>query len=147
MNRITRKVILFLYGISVILCINSVCSSLNPAYTAVSEQPTVGVCEPSSDAVDSTSRISYSERFSTICYTTAIDHFANELRHSTGSTRIITGIRISHARLDLFAVSLSHHSLSVNRFFHTYNTNVLENRLACCKFDYRIMNSYFSDYI
>ena len=147
MNRISQRVMTFLYCICVILCVNSVCTNLTPAYTPVAEQ-TFAMAEPStSNMVDGTGRISYAERFSTICYTAAVERLSNEIQRNVGSTRLVSSVRISYARFFLAAVLFTSHQLSINRSFHTYNTTVLAKKLARCKLDYRLMSSYFSDYI
>ena len=145
MNRITRKVITFLYCISVILCINSVGTSLNPAYTPAAVQALASA--PSSDMVDGTGLISYSERFSTICYSSTVERLSNEIQRNIGSTRLVSGVRISFGRFFLAPALLTSHQLSINRSFNIYNTTVLAQKLARCNLDYRLMSSYFSDYI
>lgn len=147
MNRITRKVILFLYCISVILCANSVCTNLTPAYLPTAEQVSVGNLGQTSDMVKGTDRISYSERFSTICYSTTVERLSNEIQRNAGSTRLVSSVRISYARFFHDATLFNSHQLSINRSFNTYNTAVLAKKLSHCKLDYRLMNSYFSDYI
>lgn len=147
MNRITRKVILFLYCISVILCANSVGTNLAPAYLSGAEQVSVGNLGQTSDMVKGTDRISYSERFSTICYSTTVERLSNEIQRNAGSTRLVSSVRISYARFFHDATLFNSHQLSINRSFNTYNTAVLAKKLSHCKLDYRLMNSYFSDYI
>ncbi len=147
MNRITRKVILFLYCISVILCANSVGTNLTPAYLPTAEQVSVGNLGQTSDMVKGTDRISYSERFSTICYSTTVERLSNEIQRNAGSTRLVSSVRISYARFFHDATLFNSHQLSINRSFNTYNTAVLAKKLSHCKLDYRLMNSYFSDYI
>ena len=147
MNRITRKVILFLYCISVILCANSVGTNLPPAYLPTAEQVSVGNLGQTSDMVKGTDRISYSERFSTICYSTTVERLSNEIQRNAGSTRLVSSVRIPYARFFHDATLFNSHQLSINRSFNTYNTAVLAKKLSHCKLDYRLMNSYFSDYI
>lgn len=147
MNRITRKVILFLYCISVILCANSVGTNLTPAYLPTAEQVSVGNLGQTSDMVNGTDRISYSERFSTICYSTTVERLSNEIQRNAGSTRLVGSVRIPYARFFHAATLFTSHQLSINRSFNTYNTAVLAKKLSHCKLDYRLMNSYFSDYI
>ena len=147
MNRITRKVILFLYCISVILCANSVGTNLTPAYLPTAEQVSVGNLGQTSDMVKGTDRISYSERFSTICYSTTVERLSNEIQRNAVSTRLVSSVRISYARFFHDATLFNSHQLSINRSFNTYNTAVLAKKLSHCKLDYRLMNSYFSDYI
>lgn len=147
MNRITRKVILFLYCISVILCANSVGTNLTPAYLPTAEQVSVGNLGQTSDMVKGTDRISYSERFNTICYSTTVERLSNEIQRNAGSTRLVSSVRIPYARFFHDATLFNSHQLSINRSFNTYNTAVLAKKLSHCKLDYRLMNSYFSDYI
>lgn len=147
MNRITRKVILFLYCISVILCANSVGTNLTPAYLPTAERVSVGNLGQTSDMVKGTDRISYSERFSTICYSATVERLSNEIQRNAGSTRLVSSVRISYARFFHDATLFNSHQLSINRSFNTYNTAVLAKKLSHCKLDYRLMNSYFSDYI
>lgn len=147
MNRITRKVILFLYCISVILCANSVGTNLTPAYLSGAEQVSAENIGQTSDMVKGTDRISYSERFSTICYSTTVERLSNEIQRNAGSTRLASSVRIPYARFFHDATLFNSHRLSINRSFNTYNTAVLAKKLSHCKLDYRLMNSYFSDYI
>ena len=147
MNRITRKVILFLYCISVILCANSVGTNLTPAYLSGVEQVSAENIGQTSDMVKGTDRISYSERFSTICYSTTVERLSNEIQRNAGSTRLVSNVRIPYARFFHDATLFNSHQLSINRSFNTYNTAVLAKKLSHCKLDYRLMNSYFSDYI
>lgn len=147
MNRITRKVILFLYCISVILCANSVGTNLTPAYLSGTEQVSAENIGQTSDMVKGTDRISYSERFSTICYSTTVERLSNEIQRNAGSTRLASSVRIPYARFFHDATLFNSHQLSINRSFNTYNTAVLAKKLSHCKLDYRLMNSYFSDYI
>mgnify|MGYP001092392879 FL=1 len=147
MNRITRKVILFLYCISVILCANSVGTNLAPAYLPTAEQVSAENIGQTSDMVKGTDRISYSERFSTICYSTTVERLSNEIQRNSGSTRLVSSVRIPYARFFHDATLFNSHQLSINRSFNTYNTAVLAKKLSHCKLDYRLMNSYFSDYI
>lgn len=147
MNRITRKVILFLYCISVILCANSVGTNLTPAYLSGAEQVSAENIGQTSDMVKGTDRISYPERFSTICYSTTVERLSNEIQRNSGSTRLVGSVRIPYARFFHDATLFNSHQLSINRSFNTYNTAVLAKKLSHCKLDYRLMNSYFSDYI
>lgn len=147
MNRITRKVILFLYCISVILCANSVGTNLTPAYLSGAEQVSAENIGQTSDMVKGTDRISYPERFSTICYSTTVERLSNEIQRNAGSTRLASSVRIPYARFFHDATLFNSHQLSINRSFNTYNTAVLAKKLSHCKLDYRLMNSYFSDYI
>lgn len=147
MNRITRKVILFLYCIGVILCANSVGTNLTPAYLSGAEQVSAENIGQTSDMVKGTDRISYSERFSTICYSTTVERLSNEIQRNAGSTRLASSVRIPYARFFHDATLFNSHQLSINRSFNTYNTAVLAKKLSHCKLDYRLMNSYFSDYI
>lgn len=147
MNRITRKVILFLYCISVILCANSVGTNLTPAYLSGAEQVSAENIGQTSDMVKGTDHISYSERFSTICYSTTVERLSNEIQRNAGSTRLASSVRIPYARFFHDATLFNSHQLSINRSFNTYNTAVLAKKLSHCKLDYRLMNSYFSDYI
>ena len=147
MNRITRKENLFLYCFSVILCANSVGTNLTPAYLSGAEQVSAENIGQTSDMVKGTDRISYSERFSTICYSTTVERLSNEIQRNAGSTRLASSVRIPYARFFHDATLFNSHQLSINRSFNTYNTAVLAKKLSHCKLDYRLMNSYFSDYI
>ncbi len=64
-----------------------------------------------------------------------------------GSDYIIKFPDVPYARFFHAATLFNSHQLSINRSFNTYNTTVLAKKLSRCKLDYRLMSSYFSDYI